>query len=367
MSHCPGLDISYVPALLTKEAHCAALRDTSHRARRWITPMFVVTPPAWSFDHDGPATAAAEHVAGLPARLAAAWTGGSAFVDTLFVSSGTGDGADGSVLERIVGEAAVLGLRLVPVTGPHHPRADDATLARLADEGGRGLCLRLGPDEWPTRIGPVQFRRLLERLRADPPRTDLVLDLGDMAADDEDAIATAVIYELAVLPFPEAWRTVTVIGCSIPLLLPIGVRRVRRREWEVYRRLAGELGLPRRPSFGDYGVMNPDPRAELDAIGDARLTTLLHTVGADTAIARGHLAQPMLRRSGTRSIPPTSHWVRSHPDFAAGHCEFEVAVQAAASALRHDAGDRGDWRRMALRHHLEVVAEQLASLAGVDP
>ena len=177
-----------------------------------------------------------------------------------------------------------------------------------------------------------------------------------------------MIYELAVLPFPDAWRTVTVIGCSIPLLLPVGVRRVRRREWEVYRRLAGELGLPRRPSFGDYGVVNPDPRGEIDATLDRTVTTLLHTVGADTAIARGHLGRPMLRRSGgPRSIPATSHWVRSHPDFTAGHCEFEVAVQAAASARRHDAGDRTEWRRMALRHHLEVVAEQLAALAGVDP
>lgn len=313
----------YVPVLMTKHAECVALHDVSWMAKQRITPLFVVAPIAWSFDLDGPAMSIGDHLAPLPERLAAAWKGGGAFIDTDLIADHEWMDDGSSALRTLVQRTDALGLALVPVTAPRRDRELDAVVTELAARDDRGLCLRLMPDEWPTRTGPVEFRQLLRRLSADPARVDLVLDLGDLSAADDEAIASAVIYELAVLPFPDAWRSIVVLGSSIPTLHGPGVRRVHRREWNVHRRLVRADVLSRRPSFGDYGVANPDPRADVDPVSPSRMVTLRHTTGNDVVIARGHPLEPTPGGGvDGRVVPP------------------------------------------ATRHHLEVVVEQLADLHG---
>ena len=351
----------YVPVVLTKHAECDALRDVSWHTKERMTPMFVVAPVAWSYDADGPATSISDHVARLPARLAAAWGGRRAFLDTQFVPEDERMDDGSHVLTWVAEQAGELGVSLVPVTGLRRSTSIEAVVAEVAGWDGRGLCLRLPQHEWPTRTGPVEFRRLLGRLQADPGLVDLVLDLGDLVGADEEAIASGVIYELAVLPFPDAWRSITVVGSSIPMLHPVGVRRVHRREWHVHRRLVRDQVLPRRPGFGDYGVAHPDPRAEIDLVAQHGMVTVRHTIGADVVIARGrlHEAIPGAGVDG-RTVPAAALWIRSNPDFLPGHCPFEDAIQQAA-ARRHGDDEVTAWRGLAMRHHLDVVVEQLDS------
>jgi len=362
----PNGEPRYVPVLLTKQAECLALHDVSWAAKQRITPLFVVTPVAWSYDLDGPASSVVDHVAQLPSRLASAWSGGRAYVDTQFVGDEQQMDDGEPVLSWLVEQCDELGLTLVPVTGPHRPRSHEAVVADVARLDARGLCLRLSQDEWPTRTGPVEFRRMLGRLATDPLHIDLVLDLGDVSSADEETISSAVIYELAVLPFPDAWRSITVVGSSIPMLHPVGVRRVHRREWTVHRRLVRDVVLDRHPGFGDYGVSNPDPRSEIDALASRRVVTVRHTIGGDVVIVRGQLHEPIPSAGNDgRSVPAAALWIRSNPDFVAGHCAFEDAVQAAAA--RRDGDDSiTAWRRLAMRHHLEVVVEQLTAAETHD-
>jgi hypothetical protein len=361
----------YVPLLLTRRGERTALRETHDALKDQFTPLFVVHPIEWNFDLEALSKSVDVHLEGLPDELWKAWADRAAFIDLIFLEDepmSTGV----HPLVWLTDQANTLGMNLVPVVSPERTSAYRHAAALVASRDGRGACLRLSVNEWPSLSGTPVIDALLRELGVGPADVDLVLDL---AHDVARTALTALAAELSTLPYLYDWRSLTVAGTGMPATMPAGkgMHVVERQEWHVYRDLlSGRRPPSRLPTFGDYVISSPEPGGDVDPRFMNISATLRYTTGDNWLIAKGGLFKGNGGKSlGGAAMRPVAASLLSHPDFiGAGHCALEDWVAGVAAG--GNGGSPEVWRRYGTRHHLQAVIEQIASLSapsggGVPP
>lgn len=347
---------SYVPVILSRQPELRALRGLPSAVRGRLTPLLVVAPPPWDFVGDAPLVGAAEHLGTMPELLASAWRG-AAFVDLCHLGDDVvmEDGTAG--ITWLALECQLRGLTVIPVIDAAVPEAVLPHVAEVASWGRRGLALRLRRHEWPSALGPVALQRRLDGAGVVVEECDLVLDLEDRPHRDPALVADLVRYELATLPDVDRWRSIVVVGTSVPGHGATSQRRGPRHEWALHRELIAADDLPRLPVFGDYGVSHPDPAVDL--AGGMGQMALRYTT--DDAWVCARAAQRGAPVEQDLALPAMAVRVRSDRGFRAGHCAFDTLIDDMV-ASRHGVVAAAALRRLATLHHLQLVVEQLAQL-----
>jgi hypothetical protein len=192
----------------------------------------------------------------------------------------------------------------------------------------------------------------------------LILDLAD---DVGAAAGMLAATELRTFPYLNDWLSITVAGTSVPDSMPpgAGLHVVGRHEWRIYQALQTlPLPLPRMPSFGDYVIAGFSAGPDIDPKIMSISATLRYTVGPDMLVAKGGLWKGSAGRSlGAASVPPAAALLTGHASYmGTGHCGFEDWLQPVATGT--GGGNPEMWRRVGTEHHLRVVTDQVASLAG---
>jgi len=350
----------YVPILLTKRGERHALRDLPGLVHDSMTPILVVAPIDWDYEEERPAKTVTQHLSRLPGELHEARGDRLAIIDLPFLE-------DDEPLDNghhpLVWLTARCQTPLIPAVSIS--RSDDykTAVATVVARDGRGACLRLQIDEWPINVG-AELDVLLGDLAIDPAEVDLVLDLGD---ETGDLALTVARQQIAALPHINDWRSVVITGTGMPKDLPQGqgVHEIERREWNIYRSLVADNG-PRVPTFGDYGIANPDPTLDVDPKLISLSANVRYTTNATWLVPKGQLFKGRGGSGlGAAAVPPVLATLRAQPSYAnADHCGLEQWVENVVATQEHG-GNPEAWRRYGTQHHLQFVTEQIANLHGV--
>jgi hypothetical protein len=256
-----------------------------------MTPLFVVAPVDWNFDLDEPNKTVDEHVRGLGNELATCWGTDRAFVDLQFIDDGALMANGSHPLVSLIDEGNQYGAQLIPVVAIGRDQSYRQAASRVVTRDGRGACVRLSSNEWPSNTGAGPLNGLLTALNISPADADLVLDLGDEVTGAPGLSLTAVRNELMVLPNAQDWRSVTVAGAGFPKQLSDisrGITLIERVEWALYQRLLTGPSLPCIPTFGDYAIAHPDPFVNVDPRYMSISASIRYTIDDAWLVAQGH-------------------------------------------------------------------------------
>jgi hypothetical protein len=368
-SDSPGVEFDerhYVPLLLTRQGERLALRDTAIDVKRRLTPLFVVHPITIDPDTEQPLSDVAAHLARLLPQLGKDWGDGRAFIDLVHLDAEQRL-ADGRHPLTLILAAKGRGMNLVPAVNRAHPADYRAAAAEVVSQLGIGVCFRLTPAEWGafgTPVGDGALLALLTEFGVAPAEVDLVLDVQAQVTDPPLLTATAVRGALLSLPRIHEWRTLTVAGTAMPSTTadvgPDQMAVLPRNEWLGWRQLLDTPGIPRKPTFGDYGIQHPDPFSDFNPKFMDSSAQLRYTMADGWQIARGR----GVKARGYEQIRTLAERIVESDHFAGRDFSSGDEWLAACAEGSCDPGNQGVWRKVGTNHHLAFVTQEIATLVG---
>ncbi len=351
-------NLRYVPILIAKQGERKALRDLPLAARTGMIPMLVLPPRATKSGQ--PTKTIDRHVRDVAKDIGACWSG-PAFVDTQYLEADDSDPGS-HPLEILADALAESDVEIIPTTSTIRSPCYQAAVAELERRHGRGICLRLPPEEWPSLDDGTALDMLMGSLDIGPSRVDMILDYGNRIGTLPSLASAGFASELVRLPMARLWRSVTTAGASAPdgmSELPRGLNRITRIEWAAYRELL--VGLEARtPAFGDYGIVNPSGDTRQPPRWVTMSAQLRYTWQETWIFAKGEVLKGR-DADGLSAMNPVAQLLSASPHFAgAQHCPTDAwIVKMAAGASGGNASQR---IQHGTHHHLVTVSEQLASL-----
>src|SRR5690606_37987777 len=126
---------------------------------------------------------------------------------------------------------------------------------------GHGVCFRLIDEDFEDIN--ISIDSLLNTVGVRPEEVDLLIDYRYVDPRDRSRTTLFISGLINAIPYLANWRNVILTGTSFPRdLSEVGansIDTIERSEWLIWKRLAQFAGLQRTPTFGDYGVSNPEP------------------------------------------------------------------------------------------------------------
>lgn len=342
----------YVPVLQDRAGEMDALRRAQRAVWGRMTPVIVVVGPKTGLLTQGAASGRAK-------RVADALGDHAFFVDTLRVNRAQGVGTT-SCLEYVFQRLRGRGARFIPVADLSDP-ASHRTVGAAAAVDHRGVGLRVRLDRISTSLTPVPtvVATTLAALRVTDEETHLLLDLGYLPPDqdvDVEMVGSIVMEWVD----SGAWRTVTVIGTSMPQTLRMvnegSLGGLPRREWTTWCDLRAR-GLE--VNYGDYAVQHPVPPEDT---GPGMRANIRYTLPNRTVIVRG--VGPVTQGIGSGAYADLARQLWELPDFATRDYSWGDEVIEECALGRYPRSSQLLWRGAGTSHHLQVVIDQLANLEG---
>jgi hypothetical protein len=268
----------YVPVLRWKRGEKVGLRNVSEEGRQDVVPLFVVASDRY---------VGKKATQSSPVGVAAADLFAQEMLDILgatlfFLDASTlPRGANGQhPIIDIGASARVRGLSLIPTTRLDASILYQQTVRSIVDIDGRGVGLRVdlqGMTSAASWVGAWPFAL---------QDTDLLVDFADnvgtvAALGDSINSAFANLYQAG------NWRTVTVIGSSMPENFTgyqAGLYTIPRSELLLWQQLAN-ANLSYRIDYGDYATVPTIPAPVGIAWGFP--INAKYTIDADFLICRG--------------------------------------------------------------------------------
>jgi hypothetical protein len=247
---------------------------------------------------------------------------------------------------------------LVPVSYLHWSAAQLASVRQCAEEWTHGHALRL------TRIDLSNPENLLKRtgewlnaLTTTPEATALFVDLGDQP----EYLTFRKLGEL--LPFPERWKSCTVLCGSFPEELsgPRDSQRFEysRTEWTSWYDQATDPNAAWRPCFGDYLMFSPNAR---ENAGHAGTISLRYTWDKIFVIFKGKRSKdsPLKNKQFCgHAMLLVADPCFFGPHFSSGDSFLAGGIPQSVRTL-----DTSAWRAATINHHIEATVAQLISADG---
>lgn len=341
--------MSYVPILKTKPAELNALATVSKK--KAVTPLLEVAPPESRMESD-------------IKKLASDW--GSTypvFVDAVFLDDDELD-VSNHPLKRFCDVARGAGLAAIPTVDASRSTACYDAAAEAVQNDGRGCCFRLFADDFddPDELAEI-FDALQDAVQVSPADVHVVLDQGSVENMRPRQLAGLAMDMVEDLPDPHAYASLTVAGAAIPESLAMLSRNqwnpIPRVDWLGWKQMYNHRRRPARmPSYGDYGV-SPPP---LPPSGPATiLAQLRYSTDEQFFVWKGANA---IRYGFEQFNQICADLVNNQP-FYYGE-SFSEGDRVIAEKARPGAspGNATTWRQVATSHHIEVVLDQLATLAS---
>jgi hypothetical protein len=120
-----------------------------------------------------------------------------------------------------------------------------------------------------------------------------------------------------------------------------------------------ELGLSRRPTFGDYAIQNPDPPLDDQPSGPGQRANIRYTTDAATLAPR---AVGAVIQEGAEQYRQLCRQLVAQPEFAGADFSWgDLQIAECADGVG-EPGWQNRWRGAGTSHHLRHVVDQLARL-----
>jgi hypothetical protein len=369
----------YVPFLKGKAGEFAALADLDREQKDGLRPLIDVPPERvqfWNEDvvREGQRVkqksfqieTVDQALSGYAAKVCDAW----GKVDECLIDLAGFDPSlrlfDGThPVTAFFNDAQAVGLAAVPVTGLDR---DDAQV-----EAVREVCRA-----WPPLGVAIRVRRpalqnaaalvtglpeLLEQLEVAADQVDLLLDFGELLKSDVEQTEASARALIATLPELEKWKSIVLCSGAFPSSVGRFIKKNEtgerpRRDWDLWQRVVSSEDPPARlPTFGDYGATRADWGSPFDFTEMSISAKIIYAGNHDWVIVKGE-------RIGAELEPQyydLSRRLEAQPAFLGkGHCSSEDKVIGCRPP--NGPGNTKEWVTAAVRHHIEVVSRQLASL-----
>lgn len=350
----------YVVAVQNKRGELDALRNASAQTWERLTPLVHFVGPA---KERGEPFNAQTISGGWVKKVAEAVKHHPVYFDVMRLDPtfpvAAAKGAR-PVLAHIYAAARKRHVRFIPVawvgesTDDHLQVVADASL-----EDGDGLALRYRIRRVlpPTGISHREYLAAqLSRLDVDVGQADLLIDLEYIDPGD-DLEASDLAPTLAEMFAVGAWRSVVVLGTSMPAMLGCvaegTVGAIPRQEWALWSHL-DSCGLARIPAFGDYAVQHPRPPH--DGGGPSGRANIRYTLTGETLIARG---RGPVTQEGIEQYVLLCQQLVARTEFAGSEYSWGDRVVDDCAAGRIEPGWQDLWRGAGTSHHLQIVTDQL--------
>jgi Beta protein len=353
----------YVPIILTRQGERLALRELDNRVYEAMTPLFVVHPVPLDPTTRRPKVSVEAHLSKLATQLPKDWGFKPALADLRWIDAGSLLlTRDKHPIQHFLEGCAHGGLILAPAISPSNDPSYRSAALTAAAEIGAGLCFRLSPSDWHdigTPLGDGRLIGLLAEASRDANEVHLILDFEDQLTPTTAISLAAIRSALKSLPHAYDWASVTVAGTGMPAgtadIGRNGSAHVPRLEWQLWQELDGTIH--RRPSFGDYGVQNPDPLSDFNPLFMDSSAQLRYTVSQDWYVARGE----GVKKAGNEQIRGLAQQVISHSEYAGSSSSWGDRWLDDCANSRCSPGSQSVWRKVTTNHHLTFVVDQLAS------
>lgn len=361
----PAFDhLHYVPVLYARSAEFAAVATLSPQGREHLTPLWVIPPIALDPASGVPKKSLEQHSIDVATKLAKSWGDQGAFVDVHHLRNERTEGgaSPATLVLRSLHDA---GLHLVPVLRDDASTAELESLVAFAAEAGTESAIRLSAPVWADLGSPTADAALGALVRVSgsaEQRLHLIIDLGDQVSSPPNMSAAAVKGAIAELERQDEWLTITVLGTSMPATTAdVGrdsVAEIPRSEWAMWKLLRATKR--RRLSFGDYVVQSVDVLSTFNPLYMQVAAQFRYTISTSWFVVRGSST----KTGGFAQAHKLAATILGHPefsgrDFSAGDRWIEDCANRATSS-----GNAQTWRTATTSHHLELVANQLATLRG---
>ena len=357
----PQILTRYVPILKAKEGEFRALGELDASIKASIVPIFEVPSIPWDYVADAPAKGIDAHLSPVIEKVRVAWGGAQlAYLDVDLLpddSLATGQHA----VDALFAEAASANLLLVPVAGLERPASEIAAIAAVVGRDGRGLCLRLIPDDFVSNTGRPLLARIdqvLSDIGVVPVDVDLVLDVGSIPTGQVGVLTIAWSTIISSLPYLTRWRTFAFAATAFPATLAgisTGITPISRDEWTLYQRLIG-TGLPRDPDFGDYAIAHPE-LSDIDPRLMQMSASIRYTTETEWLIVKGR----SVKREGFEQTLALARLLLTRAEARpSAHCPGCGYIRRRAAGATSP-GNATTWRRIGTVHHLSTVVRQLAN------
>jgi Beta protein len=349
--------VRYLPILKAKDAEYRALKEITVAAKAAIAPLLEIPSIPWDYESEKPTRSIDEHIAPVAARVQGVWGKRLVYLDLgLVAEERMGDGSH--PVDAVFAQAAALALTAMPVVALDSSPGYRGAVAAACARDGRGVCLRLQPDDLVTP-NSADIDALLAELGVIPGVTDIVVDLAAIPRDQEGVLILAWSTILRALPRLAEWRTLAIAASAFPQsltgLAANSITQIPRAEWQVYLGLAA-AGLPRLPDFADYAIAHPEP-VEMDPRLMRISAQIRYAAADDWLVARGRNT----RDFGWGQTEQLAKALVGRTEFMKGHCTGDKVIEARAVG-QGSSGSAMTWRRDGTIHHLELVVEQLTTL-----
>lgn len=354
----------YVPCLRWKQGEYQAVLGLSSTAHDFITPLIEVPEMGFDFEKGSESKTVDKHLEPFAKRVRNKWGTHPCFVDVLHIPSDKVM-ADGSQpFSFVFDQLRAARCSAVPVIGLARNPSYQRAVKRAVLRDNRGLCLRVTIEESSKPGLKAEADALLSIVGVNVNDCDLILDLGAPNFEPVEGFTKLVGTLIRRVPYLTRWRTFTLMGTSFPSTMA-GIRRgstvIRRCEWVLYKRLVRNLleAKVRLPTFGDYGINNPD-LLSLDMRLVKPSATIRYTTDDGWLIVKG----PNVRDNGYEQFREHCRTVMAFagylgPKFSGGDRFISECAGGVAGT-----GNLTTWRKVGTNHHLEKAVRDVSSLFG---
>lgn len=338
-----------------KRGEIWALNELSDLAKKAVTPLLEVSPPAVATTTK-PAKPLSQHVDDLMEPLATEWTGLPCYLDTQYLQDANGPSP--AAAKVVFAAARKRNVAAVPVSSPYFSQECQEAIRDIIASDKRGVLLRL-PSTFFNDTGKITgyLNGLVAILGVGRDQVDILIDLQYLP--NLVAVQQSGAYCLNSLPAVNEWRTVIMASGCFPDSIskqPLGKWiQFSRTDWDGWAGVAQQRNAAklRVPSYGDYGVRSggipqdirnlPAPNLRYSDPDNIWVRRAKKQPGAMYAICKELVKQPYFRGAL----------------FSPG--DASIAQKAAKTDLKN--GSPEQWIQWCTNHHLELTASQIRNLA----
>jgi hypothetical protein len=354
----------YVPLVRAKQGEFHALRELSDPIRDRLTPLIELPPISWDSDDDEANTLVADpSVAGVAKKAGDSWgTDRFFFLDLGLVPSSTALGGGVHPIDLVFQDARVRNLKAIPVTSPGRDDDFQNAIRDAIAQDHRGVCIRLSNEDFDDVTEAIEeTTQLLTEFGVSMEEADLILDFGEVTADQASPMTLAAIAVINSIPRIGDWRTLTWAGTAFPSVQNYAANSLNtaaRGEWAIWRGLYRRSNsLPRVPSFADYTINGVQSDYDVSAAFFRSSPNLRYTADTDFLIWKAR--HP---RHGHDQFNEICRLVITRPEFKGATFSEGDAYIARCANDEDGPGNATTWRKVGVSHHLATVVDQLANL-----
>lgn len=271
------MDYRYIPVLRWKRGERVGLQRLSEAARQDVLPFIVLAPEQFNPRRATTSRGAMTADEAFIQEVITNWGTAQFYLDASAIGN---DSRGRARITAIAARARQAGVEMIPATRLDAPEPYQDAVEAIVKMDGRGVALRVDLQEFTNTS--VWTRTRLFPLA----ETDLMADFAENVSNIA-ALGASIEHAFTSLHRSTSWRTVTVIGTSMPenfTGFAAGLHTIRRDEWRLWRRLSQAIDAYR-IHYGDYATVSPN--APPPGIAWGFPINVRYTLNSDFLICRG--------------------------------------------------------------------------------